>query len=156
MLLSARMPGGVQRKSSTGFWAFCVAQQQSTNVLTTQTHTPFNGPLSGTRKVKPIWIFLKQQTASGSGNSWDIRKSAPRSRQITMPAPHCSVFYRLDALPAAQPTVSKHWSKLYGTKKMILHIHKNNSFRVSKRHIWSKSWTHCHIMLGHMLKLSAA
>ena len=108
---------------------------------------------AGTRKVKPIWIFLKQQTASGSGNSWDIRKSAPRSRQITMPAPHCSVFYRLDALPAAQPTVSKHWSKLYGTKKMILHIHKNNSFRVSKRHIWSKSWTHCHIMLGHMLKL---
>ena len=111
---------------------------------------------ASTRKVKPIWIFLKQQTASGSGNSWDIRKSAPRSRQITMPAPHCSVFYRLDALPAAQPTVSKHWSKLYGTKKMILHIHKNNSFRVSKCHIWSKSWTHCHIMLGHMLKLSAA
>ena len=26
-----------------------------------------------------------------------------------MPAPHCSVFYRPDALPAAQPTVSKHW-----------------------------------------------
>jgi len=30
-------------------------------------------------------------------------KSAPRSRQITMPAPHHSVFYRLDALPATQP-----------------------------------------------------
>ena len=29
--------------------------------------------------------------------------SAPRSRQITMPAPHHSVFYRPDALPAAQP-----------------------------------------------------
>jgi len=26
----------------------------------------------------------------------------------TMPAPHHSVFYRLDALPPAQPTVSKH------------------------------------------------
>jgi len=23
MLLSARVPGGVRRKSSTGFWAFC-------------------------------------------------------------------------------------------------------------------------------------
>jgi len=34
--------------------------------------------------------------------------SAPRSRQITTPAPHHSVFYRLDALPAAQPTASKH------------------------------------------------
>jgi len=29
------------------------------------------------------------------------------SRQITTPAPHHSVFYRQDALPAAQPTVSK-------------------------------------------------
>jgi len=27
---------------------------------------------------------------------------------ITMPASHHSVFYRLDALPAAQPTESKH------------------------------------------------
>jgi len=26
-----------------------------------------------------------------------------------MPAPHHSVFYRLDALPATQPTASKHW-----------------------------------------------
>ena len=28
--------------------------------------------------------------------------------RITTPAPHHSVFYRLDALPAAQPTASKH------------------------------------------------
>jgi len=47
---------------------------------------------AGTRKVKPIWILLKQQTASGSGISWAICKSAPRSGQITMPAPHRSVF----------------------------------------------------------------
>jgi len=33
-------------------------------------------------------------------------KSAPCSRQITTPAPHHSVFYRPDALPAAQPTTS--------------------------------------------------
>jgi len=33
---------------------------------------------------------------------------ATRSRQITMPAPDHSVFYKLDALPAAQPTASKH------------------------------------------------
>ena len=45
---------------------------------------------------------------SGSGISWAICKSAPRSRQITTPAPHRSVFYRPDALPAAQPTASKH------------------------------------------------
>ena len=83
--------------------------------LNTHTHThPFNGPFprlprwAGTRKVKPIWILLKQETVSGSG----ICKSAPRSRQITTPTPHHSVFYRPDALPAAQPTVSKHWRHL--------------------------------------------
>ena len=75
---------------------------------------PFNRPLSGTTRVsryqkgKPICILLKQETVSGSGISWTICKSAPRSRQITMPAPHHSVFYRLDALPAMQPTASKH------------------------------------------------
>jgi len=64
---------------------------------------------AGTRKAKLIWILLKQETLSGSGISWAICKSAPSSRQITMPAPHHSVFYRSDALPAAQPTASKHW-----------------------------------------------
>ena len=80
------------------------------------THThPFNGPFpgpprwAGTRKVKPIWILLKQETVSGSGINWAICKSAYHSRQITTPAPHHSVFYRLDALPATEPTVSKHW-----------------------------------------------
>ena len=73
----------------------------------THTHThPFNGPFPGrpgwadTRKVKPLWILQKQETVSGRGISWAICKSEPRSRQITMPAPHHSVFYRLDALPA--------------------------------------------------------
>jgi len=47
---------------------------------------------AGTRKVKPIWILLKQETVSGSGISWVICKSASCSRQITTPAPHHSVF----------------------------------------------------------------
>jgi len=34
----------------------------------------------------------------------------------TTPAPHCSVFYRLDALPATQPTASKHYG-LNGLKR---------------------------------------
>jgi len=46
---------------------------------------------AGTRKVKPIWISLKQETVSGSSISWAICKSAPCSRQITTPAPHHSV-----------------------------------------------------------------
>ena len=64
---------------------------------------------AGTTKVKPIWILLEQEIVSGSGISWATCKSAPRSRQITTPIPHHSVFYRPDALPAAQPTASKHW-----------------------------------------------
>ena len=64
--------------------------------------------MSRYQKGKPIWILLKQETVSGSGICWAICKSAPRSRQITTPAPHHSGFYRPDALAAAQPTVSKH------------------------------------------------
>jgi len=45
----------------------------------------------GTRKVKPIWILLKQETVSGSGISWTICKSAPHS---TTP----------DRQPCQQPT----------------------------------------------------
>jgi len=62
-----------------------------------------------TRKVKPIWILLKQETVSGSGISWAICKSAPLSREVTILATHHSVFYRPDAVPATQPTVSEHW-----------------------------------------------
>jgi len=42
------------------------------------------------------------------------RESAPRSRQITTPAPHHSVCNRPGALPAAQPTTSKHWRQWTG------------------------------------------
>jgi len=45
---------------------------------------------ASTKKVKPIWISLKQETVSGSGISSAICKSAPHSRQITTPGPHHS------------------------------------------------------------------
>ena len=86
----------------------------TTNIIQ-YTHTRLTALLpglsgwAGIRKVKPIWILLKQETVSGSGNSWAICKIAPRSRQIATPVPHHSAFYRPDALPAAQPTESKHW-----------------------------------------------
>ena len=91
--------------------AYCVRAVPIT--VYEHTHT-FNGPFpvlpgwASTRKVKPIWILLKQETVSGSGISWAICKTAPRYRQTTTPAPHYSVFYRPDALPVAQPTASKH------------------------------------------------
>ena len=53
---------------------------------------------------KPIWILLKQETMRGSGISWAICKSASRSRQITIPAPHHSSFFtgRMPFLPPNQ------------------------------------------------------
>ena len=82
----------------------------TTGIQQQQQH-PFNGPFpglprwAGTRKVKPIWILLKQETVSGSGISWDIRKSAPHSRQITIPTPHHSVFLQAGC-PSCRPTNS--------------------------------------------------
>ena len=77
-------------------------------MLKQHTHV-FNGPLSGTSRVsqyqkgKTDLDFLKQETVSGSGISWAVCKSAPRSRQITMPATHCSVFTnRMPFLPPNQ------------------------------------------------------
>jgi len=75
----------------------------------------FNGPLSGTiqvswyQKGKTNLDFIDARDSEWQGLSWAIcKQSAPGSRQITMPAPHHSVFCRTDALPAAQPTASKH------------------------------------------------
>jgi len=95
---------------------------------------------AGTRKVKPIWILLKQEAVSGSGISWAICKSAPCSRQITMPAPHRSVFYRPDALPAAQPTESEHW-------RQYIQLYNTSIIRLSTRlygRQCPRSSFHCH------------
>ena len=59
----------------------------------------------GTRKVKLMWILLKKETVSGSGISWAICKSVPRSRQITTPAPNHSVFLQARC-PSCRPTNS--------------------------------------------------
>jgi len=59
-----------------------------------------------TRKVKPIWIdWSKRQWVA-------VASTRPYAnlRQITTPAPHHSVFYRPDALPAAQPTKHLAWT----------------------------------------------
>jgi len=65
------------------------------------THThPFNGPFSGTRKAKPVWILLKQETVSGIGISWAICKSAPLSRQ---PRQHPTTQFFTGRMPFLPP-----------------------------------------------------
>jgi len=58
---------------------------------------------AGTRKVKPIWILLKQETVSGSGISWAICKSASRSRPCQYPT--IQVFLQAGC-PSCCPTNS--------------------------------------------------
>jgi len=89
---------------------FMFLQTDITTVSLGVTHThPFNGPFpglprwAGTRNVKPIWILLKQETVGGSGISWAICKSAPRSRQITTRTPHHSLFLQAGC-PSCRPT----------------------------------------------------
>jgi len=68
-----------------------------------------------TRKVTPIWILLKQETVGGSGISWAICKSAPRPRQIPVPAP--TTQFLQAGCPSCHPTNSvkalkaKNWKK---------------------------------------------
>ena len=52
--------------------------------------------------------FTEARDSEWQWHQLAICQSAPCSRQIKMPAPHRSVLYRPDALPAAQPTASKH------------------------------------------------
>jgi len=61
-----------------------------------------------TWKGKTNLDLLEQEIVSGSGICWAICKVCTSS-QTTTPTSHHSVFYRPDALPAAQPTASKHW-----------------------------------------------
>ena len=75
----------------------------------THTHTrltalfPGLPRLAGTGKVKPIWILLKQETVSGSGISWAVCKSAPRSRQKPRQHPTTQFFTgRMPFLPPNQ------------------------------------------------------
>jgi len=75
-----------------------------------------------TRKVKTNLDLLEQETVSGRSLSWATCKPAPRPRRITT----TQFFYRLDTLPATQPTASKHWRHLrqYKTVYTVTYIRK--------------------------------
>jgi len=97
-------------KSLNSKWRWIIYRPHTHTHTRLTAHFPGLPGSAGTRKVKPIWISLKQQTVTGSGISWAIWKSAPCSRQITMPAPNHSVFLQTGC-PSCRPspTVSKHW-----------------------------------------------
>jgi len=63
---------------------------------------PDNLRVSRHQKGKPFWILMKQEMMGGSG----ISRSMQTANHASTSPPS---FYRPDALPAAQPTGSKHW-----------------------------------------------
>jgi len=84
--------------------------------LLTQTHTdPFNGPLSGTTQVSQYQKGKTNLDFSGArDNEWQWHQLGHMQVCTSLQTDnHASIsllkfFYRLDALPVAQPTVSKH------------------------------------------------
>ena len=78
----------------------------------THTHThPFNGPMPGTTRVsryqkgKTNLDFTEARYSEWQWHQLGTCKSAPRSRQITMPTPHHSVFLQAGC-PSCRPTNS--------------------------------------------------
>ena len=119
---------------STSTWAPCfhsnnykqlVCFQHVLERLPQQQQHPFNGPFpglpgsAGTGKVKPIWILLKQETVSGSGISWDICKSAPRSRQI--PCQNPTTQFLQAGYASCHPTNSVKALKATSNKCIAVH-----------------------------------
>ena len=114
----------------------CIIFEKQQISITTHTH-PFNGPFSRTTRVgqyqkgKTDLDFTETRDSEWQWHQLGICKSAPCSRQITTPAPHHSVFYRPDALPAAQPTALKYWSqKISITRYHKIHKQLNNMRKV--------------------------
>jgi len=100
---------------------------------------PFNGLFSRTtwvsqhQKGKPSGFYWSKRWWGGSDVSWTICKSfAPCSRHASTPP---LSFYRPDALPAMQPTASKHW--------------RNNRYDVEiekKIYLWINDFWPCYLV----------
>jgi len=78
---------------------------------------PFNGLFFSTvwvsqhQKGKPFWILLEQEMMGLQWHQVDHMQITCTSLQTDNHASTSPLsFYRPDALPAAQPTASKHWS----------------------------------------------
>jgi len=103
-----------------------------THLLPYYWHHPFNGPLSRTTWVSRYQkgktsLNLKEARGDGvlgcSGISWTTcKQSAPRSRQITTPTPHHSIFTgrTLFLMPSQQRQSScQYYNKLLITGCMV-------------------------------------
>ena len=87
-----------------------------------------------TRKVKPIWILLKQETSEWQwhqlGHMQVCTSLQTHNHASTLPLS----FYRPDALPAAQPTASKHWRQSTHTRTYIYNLYWLYSLSQARKH----------------------
>ena len=105
---------------------------------------------AGTRKVKPIWILLKQETASGSGISWAyVSLHLAPDRQ---PCQHLTTQFLQAGCPSCRPTNSV--KALKGNKevqkrnvtKCTSHSHtQKRHFTVFNQGSFNHKWCICHI-----------
>jgi len=89
--------------------------------LHTHTHTRLMAVWAGwasTRKVKPIWILLKQETVSGSGISWAICKFTP-DRQLCQHPTTQFFTARMPLLPPNQQHQSAEGSEKWSSVKAL-------------------------------------
>jgi len=66
---------------------------------------------ASTKKVKPIWFSLKRDSERQWHQLGHMQVCISLHTDNHASTPPLSFFYRPDALPAAQPTASKHWRK---------------------------------------------
>jgi len=86
-----------------------------TRIPALHTHThPFNGPFSETTRVSQ---YQKGKTSldftEARDSDWQWHQLGCMQVCISLQTDNHSVFYRAYALPAAKPTVSKHWRHLH-------------------------------------------
>jgi len=137
---------------------YCASICNLKTYIFTHTHTRLTALCPGlprwasTRKVKPIWILLKQQTVSGSGISWAISKTAPCSRQTTTPAPHHSVYsvFLQAGCPSCRPTYIFNKNKKVNTCIFKLSTASND------RQNLSDIWVLRHTLLWHLANTHAS
>ena len=109
-----KQPGESMESVLTQFDPLSISKWQCWWSLFNHPHThTFNGPLSGTTQVSQ---YQKGKTnldfTEARDSEWQWHQlghmQVHLAPDISAPAPHHSVFYRPDALPVTQPTVSKH------------------------------------------------
>ena len=57
-------------------------------------------------------VFIEAKDDGSGGDSWSYRSSKAPVKSLPLTDQHQVFFYRPDALPVTQPTVSKHWREV--------------------------------------------